>query len=58
MMLRYSFGDNKNSSLIENAVQNVLKNDFRTKDIMQNGKILLSTDDLGDSIIHELDKHT
>tara|TARA_A100001037_G_C15153809_1_gene641800 strand:- start:2805 stop:3911 length:1107 start_codon:yes stop_codon:yes gene_type:complete len=58
MMLRYSFGDNKNSSLIENAVQNVLKNDFRTKDIMQNGKILLSTDDLGDSIIDELDKHT
>ena len=30
---------------------------FNTKDIMQNGKVLLSTDDLGDSIIDELDKN-
>ena len=56
MMLRYSFSDNNNASLVENAVQNTLKNNLRTKDIMQEGKVLLSTEELGSSVLEELNK--
>ena len=56
MMLRYSFEDGKSADLIEAAVQNVLNGGVRTADIMQPGKVKVSTTVMGDSILRELDK--
>ena len=56
MMLRYSFEDGKSADLIETAVQNVLNGGVRTADIMQPGKVKVSTTVMGDSILRELDK--
>ena len=56
MMLRYSFDDSKGAGLIETAVQNVLNAGVRTADIMQPGKTKVSTTQMGDAILKELDK--
>ena len=54
MMLKYSFDMNEYSSLIENAVQNVLSKGLRTADIIQEGETAISTEDMGKAVIEEL----
>ena len=56
MMLRYSFDMGDDATLIEDAVQNVLKGGLRTADIMQPGMAKVSTTVMGESLISELDK--
>lgn len=56
MMLKYSFDMNEDSTLIEKAVQNVLLNGFRTADIAQNNLKVVSTKEMGQAVISELDK--
>ena len=56
MMLRYSLERANDAVLIEKAVEMVLKNGFRTADIMQNGKTLVSTEQMGLEICKNLDK--
>ena len=50
MMLRYSFGLIKEAQAIENAVENVLQNDYRTYDIMSEGMTRVGTKEMGDLI--------
>jgi len=50
MMLRYSFGLIKEAQAIENAVDNVLQNDYRTYDIMSEGMNRVGTKEMGDLI--------
>jgi 3-isopropylmalate dehydrogenase len=54
MMLRYSFDMKKEADKLEAAVKAVLAKDFRTADIMQEGKKKLSTSEMGDAILKEL----
>ena len=54
MMLKYSFDMNEESLLIERAVQNVLAKGFRTLDIKQNDKKIVSTSEMGNGVIEEL----
>jgi len=56
MMLRYSFDMGDDATLIEDAVQNVLKGGLRTADIMQPGMAKVSSTVMGESLISELDK--
>ncbi|MDG4720567.1 MULTISPECIES: 3-isopropylmalate dehydrogenase [Thalassospira] len=56
MMLRYSFDMGEDATMIETAVQNVLKGGLRTGDIMQPGMAKVSTTVMGESLISELDK--
>jgi 3-isopropylmalate dehydrogenase len=51
MMLRYSFGLEKEALAIEKAVQEVLEDGFRTGDIMEPGKALVGTHEMADLII-------
>ncbi len=50
MMLRYSFDLGKEADAIEAAVKQVLKEGYRTVDIMDNGKTLTGTKQMGDLI--------
>lgn len=50
MMLRYSFDLEKEADAIEAAVKQVLKEGYRTVDIMDNGKTLVGTKQMGDLI--------
>ena len=50
MMLRYSFDLDKEADAIENAVAKVLKEGFRTVDIMSDGMTQCSTTKMGDLI--------
>ncbi|MFH1586592.1 MAG: 3-isopropylmalate dehydrogenase, partial [Candidatus Diapherotrites archaeon] len=50
MMLRHSFGMEKEAQVIENAVNAVLEEGFRTGDILQDGCKLLGTKEIGDEI--------
>ena len=54
MMLKYSFNMNEESILIENAVQNVLSKGFRTPDIKNNNEKCISTFEMGEEVIKEL----
>ncbi|MEQ8287731.1 3-isopropylmalate dehydrogenase [Thalassospira sp.] len=56
MMLRYSFDMGEDATMIETAVQNVLKGGLRTADIMQDGMAKVSTTVMGEALINELDK--
>ena len=56
MLLRYSFDLEEDASLVENAVQAVLKSGVRTSDIMAPGAARVSTTFMGDYIVRELDK--
>jgi 3-isopropylmalate dehydrogenase len=56
MMLRYSFDMFEDADLIEKAIQNVLNAGYRTGDIMQPGKNLVSTEQMGEAVTKELDK--
>lgn len=54
MMLRYSFDLEKEADQIEAAVKSVLKKGYRTVDIMQEGKTLVGTKEMGDLIVQEI----
>jgi 3-isopropylmalate dehydrogenase len=56
MMLRYSFDLSEDADLVETAIQNVLNAGYRTGDIMQPGKNLVSTTAMGELVTAELDK--
>jgi 3-isopropylmalate dehydrogenase len=56
MMLRYSFDLADDADLVEKAIQNVLNAGYRTGDIMQSGKNLVSTVQMGELVTKELDK--
>ncbi len=58
MALRYSFSKAQEADMIETAIANVLDQGLRTGDIMQEGKRLVSTTDMGTAIIAELNKQT
>ena len=54
MMLRYSFGLQKEADAVDHAVKAVLKKGMRTVDIMSEGKTLLGTREMGDAIMDEI----
>jgi len=55
MALRYSFSMIAQADLLDSAIANVLANDLRTADIMQPGKIEVTTAQMGDAILAELE---
>ncbi len=54
MMLRYSFNLEKEADALENAVEQVLKEGFRTGDIMSEGCTLVGTDQMGTLIAERI----
>ncbi|MBT5457303.1 MAG: 3-isopropylmalate dehydrogenase [Rhodospirillaceae bacterium] len=56
MMLRYSFDMEEDASLVEASVEAVLDAGLRTGDIMSDGKNMVSTTQMGEAVIAELDK--
>ncbi len=50
MLLRYSFGLEKEAASIEKAVQSVLQEGYRTGDIMEPGKTLVGCNKMGDLV--------
>ncbi len=56
MLLRYSFDLFEDADFIDQAVQNVLGQGLRTGDIMGEGSTKVTTSEMGDAIIKELDK--
>ena len=50
MMLRYSFDLEKEADAVENAVKQVLRDGYRTVDIMSEGKTQVGTMQMGDLI--------
>ncbi|MGE0272859.1 MAG: 3-isopropylmalate dehydrogenase [Alphaproteobacteria bacterium] len=56
MMLRYSFDQDAEASMVEKAIINVLDADYRTADIMQPGKKKVSTTEMGEAVRRELAK--
>jgi len=56
MMLRYSFERGEDADLVEAAVRDVLDAGYRTGDIMQPGKKLVSTTEMGQAVIAAIEK--
>lgn len=57
MMLRYSLNEERGALLIENAIKNVLKDGYRTKDIaLFDAKKVLNTSEMGDIITDYIGK--
>ena len=56
MMLRFSFDLDQEADDIENAVENVLKDGYRTIDIMSDGKVQIGTAEMGDKICSYITK--
>ena len=54
LMLRYSFDMEANAALIERAVENVLAKAGRTPDIAMPGRAKISTTEMGDALLAEL----
>jgi 3-isopropylmalate dehydrogenase len=54
MMLRYSFEDLENADRVEAAVDLALEKGYRTADIMEAGKQLVSTAEMGDAVVASL----
>jgi 3-isopropylmalate dehydrogenase len=54
LMLRYSFGLEAAARAIEDAIEQVLADGFRTKDIMSDGAELIGTNRMGDLIAERL----
>ena len=54
MMLRLAFDMDAEAAAIESAVHKVLSDGFRTGDIMEAGKVQLSTAAMGDKVIENL----
>jgi 3-isopropylmalate dehydrogenase len=55
MMLRYSFALEKEANAIEAAVEAVLRADYRTYDIMDEGMTKVGTREMGDLIAGRLE---
>src|SRR5882762_3443335 len=56
MMLRYSFDLAEEADLVDTAVRRVLDAGIRTGDIMQQGMKKVTTGEMGDTILRELEK--
>ena len=56
MMLRFSFDLDQEADAIENAVENVLKDGYRTIDIISEGKVQIGTAEMGDKICSYITK--
>ena len=56
MMFKYSFGREEVSAKIESAVESVLNQGVRTRDIMSNKMIEVSTQEMGDKVVVELER--
>ncbi len=56
MMLRYSFDLADDADLVEQAINHVLAAGYRTADIMQAGMKKVSTSEMGNALLTELDK--
>ena len=54
MALKYSLDLDKEANLLDAAVQKVLDDGLRTKDIMSKGKKQVTTAHMGDAIISKL----
>ena len=54
MMLRYTFGLLEEANAVENAVKKVLKEGYRTPDIMTEGKKLSDTAQIGTLIAERI----
>ncbi len=54
MMLKYSFNLDTEANLIEKAVEEVLKDGYRTYDIMSEGKTLVGTSKMGDLVAEKI----
>jgi 3-isopropylmalate dehydrogenase len=54
MMLEYSFKELDGAREIQEAVNKVLAKGYRTPDIMEEGKILVGTREMGDLVCQEL----
>lgn len=54
MMFRYSFNMEEAARDVENAVSRVLDKGYRTSDIMEQGKISVGTEKMGDLITQEI----
>jgi 3-isopropylmalate dehydrogenase len=57
MMFKYSFGYEAEAGFINNAIKNVLAKGFRTADIKTSNCKLVSTSEMGDRIISELESN-
>ncbi|MBI1244722.1 MAG: 3-isopropylmalate dehydrogenase [Alphaproteobacteria bacterium] len=55
MMLRYSFDLADDAALVEQAAKNVLAKGLRTRDIASAGSTVVSTTQMGDALLKELD---
>ena len=56
LCLRYSFDMNKDADDLEAACANALSVGYRTLDIMESGKIHVSTEQMGQAVCDELNK--
>ena len=56
MMLRYSFGLTREATVVENSIDEVLKEGYRTDDIMSGGKTKVGTKRMGDLIAGKISK--
>ena len=57
MMLRYSLGEEKAADMINNAIKNVLKDGYRTKDLAAyDAKEVVSTSEMGNIIANYINK--
>ena len=56
MMLWYSLDRNNDDDVVEKAVTKALEDGLRTADIMQKGKTLISTEQMGTEICNRLDQ--
>ena len=54
MMLRYSFNDEKNATLIEDAVKKALAQGYRTADIYTEGTTKVKCSEMGDAVVAAL----
>ena len=56
MMFKYSFGREEVNHKIESAVESVLDQGIRTRDILSHKMIEVSTEEMGDRVVSELEK--
>ena len=54
MMFKYSFSKEKYFDLINKVVNKILNNGYRTKDIFMKNDKLISTQEMGNLVIEEL----
>jgi 3-isopropylmalate dehydrogenase len=56
MMLRYSFDLKDEADLVDNAVRAALEAGVRTGDLVQAGTTRVSTSEMGDAVLKQLDR--